>query len=308
MPGPAPSLRIGDALRFIQMSGVFYGLSELTEPWGLELPPMERCVWFHAITLGDCTIDVDGDRRSLTSGDFVLVPHTAGHRAWGRDKTKTFPVFDLDNEYVNDRYAVLRFGGGGAPTTIVCGCIRFDDHPAVRQLFLALPPVIQIDPTQAAESGWLQPTLQMLAHETLTVRPGSDAVISRLCDVVVMQTIRTWIESTDAAQVGWLNALRDPNIGRVIAEIHAKPSRDWSVLSLAKIAGLSRSAFAARFTDLVGQPAMRYVTMCRIHHATELLKTNHISVAEAAAQSGYASDAAFNRAYKRVLGVTPRGK
>lgn len=307
MSAPKPSLKTGDALRFVQMTGIFYGFSELTEPWGLELPPMERCVWFHAVTSGECTIDVDGEYRTLRAGDFVLVPHTRGHRAWGRSKTKTSPVFDLESDYVNDRYAVLRFGGGGALTTIVCGCISFADHPAVRRLFLALPPVIQIDQAAAAGSSWLQPTLRMLAEETLAVRPGSDALISRLCDVVVMHSIRAWIEGTDAAKAGWLRAIKDPGIGRTIAEIHANPAKDWSVSSLASEAGLSRSAFAARFTELVGESAMRYVTLCRMHHASELLKNSHASVAEVAVQSGYSSEAAFNRAYKRVMGVTPRG-
>lgn len=178
----------------------------------------------------------------------------------------------------------------------------------MRQLFCALPPVIQIDQTQSADTGWLHPTLRMLSEEALAVQPGSDAVISRLCDIVVMQSIRAWIHGTEAAQVGWLKALKDPNIGRVIADIHANPAKDRSVSSLAAEAGLSRSAFAARFTDLVGEPAMHYVTLCRMHHATELLKTGHISVADVAAQSGYASEASFNRAYKRVIGLTPRGK
>lgn len=307
MAQPELSPESGDALRFIRMSGIFYGLSELTEPWGLELPPMDSCVWFHAVTFGECAIDVDGACRTLTAGDFVLVPHSGGHRAWGRSRSPTVPVFDLNNDYVNDQYAMLRYGGGGALTTIVCGCIRFGDHPAVRRLFSALPPLIQIDRTQTAGSGWLQPTLRMLAEETRTVRPGSDAVISRLCDIVVMQSIRSWIEGTEAAQTGWLKALRDPRIGRVIAQIHANPAQAWGVSSLAAEAGLSRSAFSARFTNLVGEPAMRYVTVCRMHHAAHLLQDAQTSVAQVAATLGYESEAAFSRAFKRVTGETPRG-
>lgn len=307
MSDSQPSFAIGDALRFVQMSGIFYGLSELTEPWGLELPPMDHCVWFHAVTAGDCTIEVGQDQQRLEPGDFVLVPYAGGHRAWGRERTPTVPVFDLDHDYVNDRYAVLRHGGGGNSTAIVCGCIRFSDHPAVRELFRALPAMILMEKAKTDQSRWLRPILDLLADETRTIRPGSDAVISRLCDVVVMQSIRSWMEGSDAGHIGWLRALKDRNVGRVIAQIHANPAENWTVATLAAVAGLSRSAFAARFTGLVGEPAMRYVTRCRMHLAAELLKAGDATVAEVAELAGYQSEAAFSRAYKRITGVTPRG-
>lgn len=139
------------------------------------------------------------------------------------------------------------------------------------------------------------------------IRPGSDAVISRLCDVVVMQCIRAWMEGANAGHIGWLKALKDRNLGRVIAQIHADPAQNWTLASLAAVAGLSRSAFAARFSALVGEPAMRYVTRCRMHRAAELLNAGDATVADVAEKSGYQSEAAFSRAYKRITGVTPRG-
>lgn len=297
---------IGEALRFLQMSGVFYGLSKLTEPWGIELPPMPNCLWFHAVTSGACNIQVDGDQRSLREGDFVLVPHGAGHQAWGQQKVPTLPVFDLPNQYVNDRYAVLQYGGGGAQATIVCGLIRFEEHPAVTNLFMSLPPLIVVEASPSTRANWMQATLALLAEETQTVRPGTDAVISRLCDIVIMQAIRDWIETAPAAQTGWLGALKDDQIGRVIARIHAKPGCDWTVSMLAAEARMSRSAFASRFTDLVGEPAMRYVTRCRMHFAADLLRNSSSSVSEIAEKAGYDSEAAFSRAFKRVTGKTPR--
>lgn len=296
---------LGEALRFVQMSGVFYCLSDLSEPWGLELPPMADCVWFHAVTSGACHIQVDGEVRRLSAGDFVLVPHGAGHGAWGRQTAPMRPVFDLPNNYVNEQYAVLRHGGGGAQTTVVCGCIRFEQHPAVGHLFEALPPLICVEASPSTRADWMQATLALMAEETRTVRPGSDAVISRLCDVVVMQAIRAWIEQSPAAQTGWLGALKDNQIGTAIARIHADPARDWTVATLAAEAGMSRSAFAARFTSLVGEPAMRYVTRCRMHFAADLLQNSGTTVAGVAIKVGYASEAAFARAFKRVVGTTP---
>lgn len=297
---------IGEALRFLQMSGIFYSLSELTEPWGLELPPMTNCVWFHAVTSGACTIQVEGETRSLQAGDFVLVPHGTGHLAWGKQPAPTLPVFDLPNEYVNDQYAVLRYGGGGDRTIVVCGAIRFDEHPAIRHLIESLPSLIHIAASPSTRADWMQATLALMAEETKNVRPGSDAVISRLCDIVVMQAIRTWIEKDPAAQTGWLGALKDEQIGTVIARVHTDPSRDWTVAALAAEVAMSRSAFAARFTQLVGESAMRYVTRCRMHHAAGLFLNSNATVATVAAQVGYDSEAAFSRAFKRVTGTTPR--
>jgi AraC-like DNA-binding protein len=296
---------IGEALRFVQMSGIFYCPSELTEPWGLELPPMEDCVWFHVVTEGEANIEVNGETRRIGAGDLALVPHGTGHRAWGRQPAPTPSVFDLPHDYYSDQYALLQHGGGGERTHVVCGGIRFD-HPAARHLIEALPAIIHIEASRSTRADWMQATLELMAEETRFVRPGSEAVISRLCDIVVIQAIRTWIERDPAAQTGWLGALRDEHVGAAIAGIHADPAHDWTVASLADEATMSRSAFAARFTELVGESAMRYVTRWRMHVALELLRNGDSTVAAAATEVGYDSEAAFSRAFKRVTGTTPR--
>ena len=296
---------IGEALRFVQMSGIFYCPSELTEPWGLELPPMPDCVWFHVVTEGEANIEVNGDTRRVRAGDLALVPHGNGHRAWGTQPAPTPSVFSLPHDYYSDQYALLSHGGGGERTHVVCGGIRFD-HPAARHLIEALPAIIHIEASRSTRADWMQATLELMAEETRFVRPGSEAVISRLCDIVVIQAIRTWIERDPAAQTGWLGALRDEHVGAAIAGIHADPAHDWTVAALADQAAMSRSAFAARFTELVGEPAMRYVTRWRMHVALELLRNGDSTVAAAATEVGYDSEAAFSRAFKRVIGTTPR--
>ncbi|MEM7092058.1 MAG: AraC family transcriptional regulator [Actinomycetota bacterium] len=296
---------IGEALRYIQMSGLFYCPSELTEPWGLELPPMPDCVWFHAVLGGDATLEVEGEIRKLRTGDLVLVPHGTGHRAWGIDEAPTPSVFDLPHDYVTDQYAVLRHGGGGDRTDIVCGGIRLE-HPAARQLVASLPPIIHIEGARSTRADWMRATLELMAEETQLARPGGEAVVSRLCDIVVIQAIRTWIERDPAAQTGWLGALRDEQIGAAIARVHRNPERDWTVAMLADEVAMSRSAFAARFTELVGEPAMRYVTRWRMHVALDLLQRTDSNVAAVASEVGYDSEAAFSRAFKRVIGVSPR--
>lgn len=297
---------LGQALRFVRMSGIFYCPSELTEPWGIELPPMENCLWFHVVTSGSCTLDVEGAPPVVVrAGDLVLVPHGTGHRAWGAERAPTPSVFDLPHDELNERYGVLRHGGGGERTDVVCGGVRFD-HPAARHLIQALPTIIHIESASTPRSDWMRATLDLMADETREVRPGSDAVVSRLCDILVIQAIRSWIERDPAAQTGWLGALRDPQIGAAIGLIHAEPARRWTVASLADEVAMSRSAFAARFTTLVGEPVMSYVSRWRMHHALDLLETGDTTVAAVGREVGYDSEAAFSRAFKRVMGAPPR--
>ena len=295
---------IGEALRYVQMSGIFYCPSELTEPWGLELPPMDDCVWFHAMIAGTCTLEVEGEITTIRPGDLVVVPHGTGHRAWGETVTETPLVFDLPHDEVNEHYAVLRHGGGGPQTRVVCGGIRFE-HPAARQLVDSLPALIHIEASRSTRADWMRATLDLMAEEAQQSRPGGEAVISRLCDIVVIQAIRSWIEDDPAAQTGWLGALRDEQIGAAMARIHADPAHDWSVAALADEVAMSRSAFAARFTELVGEPAMKYVTRWRMHVAVDLLRNGN-TVAATAGCVGYESEAAFSRAFKRVMGEPPR--
>jgi AraC-like DNA-binding protein len=151
----------------------------------------------------------------------------------------------------------------------------------------------------------MQSTLRLIAAEAQTLRPGGEAVITRLSDILVIQAIRSWIENDPAGQSGWLGALQDPQIGRAISLVHRDPARAWTVASLARELAMSRSAFAARFTQLAGEPVMRYVTRWRMHVALDWLREDGVSVAELASRLGYESEAAFSRAFKRTIGVSP---
>jgi len=300
-----PNSALGEALRFVQVGGIFYCPSLLNEPWGLELPAIDECVWFHAVTEGTCTIEADGQICTAGRGDLILVPHGTGHLARGREPAPTPSVFDLEHEHEREGYARLRHGGDGSLTQLVCGGVRLM-HPAASHLVEALPSVIHVEAARATRADWIQTTLELLADEMRTVRPGNQAVISRLCDIVVIQAIRSWIENDPTAQTGWLGALQDDRIGSAITAIHAKPELEWSVASLADHVGMSRSGFAARFTTLVGEPAMSYVTKWRMSVAQDLLQAGELSTAAIAQQVGYQSEAAFSRAFKRTMGVSPR--
>jgi AraC-like DNA-binding protein len=300
-----PADPLGEALHFLRMNGAFYCRSELTAPWGLTLPPMRGYLWFHVIASGRVWLETgEDDAGWIGVGDLALVPHGEGHFLRSEPGARAPGILELERELVSDRYEVLRHGGGGAPTTLICGAVRFE-HPAARNLVEILPRTIHIEASSSPRLEWMQSLLSLMAAEARELRPGGEAVITRLGDILVIQALRAWMESDPAAQTGWLGALRDPQIGRAISLIHRDPARDWTVASLASELAMSRSAFAARFTELVGEPVMRYVSRWRMHVAVAALKEEDATVAELAERLGYRSEAAFSRAFKRVIGASP---
>ena len=301
----APSDPLAEALHFLRMNGAFYCRSELTAPWGMTMMPMPGYIWFHVVTTGRVWLEAgDDEGRLLQPGDLGMVPHGEGHVLRSEPGVPAPGVLELEREEISERYEILRHGGGGAPTTLICGAVRFD-HPAARNLVEILPPIMHLEPASAPQLDWMQSTLRLMAVEAHELRPGSEAVITRLGDILVIQAIRSWLETDPAAKTGWLGALQDEQIGRAIALIHRDPARNWTVASLADELAMSRSAFAARFTELVGEPAMQYVTRWRMQVAVSALRNDGATVGELASRLGYRSEAAFARAFKRVIGLPP---
>ena len=300
----APVDALGEALHFLRMSGVFYSCSEFTAPWGLAMPPMADLLSFHFVTAGRFWLQVEGtEPRFLQSGDLALVPHGRGHQLLSEPGVRATSLWDMPRELMTDRYEIIRFGGGGMPTSLICGAVRFD-HPAAQQLIEVLPAVIHVEATSSPHLEWVQTLLRFMAVEAKDLRAGGETVITRLADILVIQAIRAWLDQEGTAKTGWLGALQDRQIGHAIALIHRDPARDWTLASLARETAMSRSAFAARFTALVGEPAMHYVTRWRMHLAATWLREGDIGLQDLATRLGYQSEAAFSRAFKRVVGVS----
>jgi AraC-like DNA-binding protein len=242
--------------------------------------------------------------RSLERGDLALVPRGEGHRLLSEEGAPAPGILDLERDLLSERYEVLRHGEGGASTSLICGAVRFD-HPAARHLIEVLPATICVQASDSPQMERIESTLRLMAAEARELSPGGEAVITRLGDILVIQALRSWLETDPEARAGWLGALRDPQIGRALGLIHRQPERAWSVASLADELAMSRSAFAARFTELAGEPVMQYVTRWRMQVAHDALESEGATVAELAARLGYRSEAAFARAFKRVTGVAP---
>ena len=303
-PWPFPPIRLGEALHFLELRGAFYCRSEFTAPFGLELPPFEGYLWFHAITAGSCRLEAPGPaaapgrkragarpaRRGPPAAQRARRPDPQHLRARARAARRA-----LRDPAPRRRWRAHRHGLRSCAPTI---------QP--RRLLAVLPRILAFDPaTSPTQLEWLRSTLRLMALEAEGLRPGGETVITRLSDVLVVQALRAWLESDPAAQSGWLGALRDPQIGRAISLIHREPGRPWTVASLADQIPMSRSAFAARFTELVGEPAMSYVTRWRMHLAAVALRDEGATVAALADRFGYRSEAAFARAFKRVVGSPP---
>ncbi|NBD11674.1 AraC family transcriptional regulator [Corallococcus silvisoli] len=296
---------LGEALHLLRMSGAFYCSSEFSAPWGLALPAMPQCLMFHVVTAGQAWLEVEGrDSVLLQPGDLALVPQGTGHRLVSDPGTTAAPLFELPREAVSERYEILRHGGTGAVTKMVCGAVRFD-HPTARHFVSLLPRIIRVAASQAPNPEWLHSTLRFMAAEAEALRPGGETVVTRLADILVIQAIRAWLEHDPEARTGWLGALQDRQVGRAIVLIHRDPARAWTLGTLAKEAAMSRSAFAARFTQRVGMPAMQYLVHWRMQVAASLLREEDAGLADVASRLGYQSEAAFSRAFKRCIGVAP---
>ena len=294
---------LGGVLGDLRMRGTFYCRAEGTAPWGVEMPALEGCMSFHVVTEGSCLLEVDGAVHALRAGDLALVPHGRGHLLRSGPGAPIAGRADLlPQDYLGEHWSVLRIDGGGAGAGLVCGVLD-PERPGPAHLLDLLPPVLVVEAGDAGRGGWLPVLLGMIADEVRHERPGAEAVVTRLADVVVIQAIRGWLDA-GATGPGWLRALRDPQVGRAVALVHRDPGAPWTLDLLARETRMSRSAFAARFTELAGEPALRYVTRWRMHLATAEL-TRGARVGELARRLGYDSEAAFSRAYRRVTGVPP---
>lgn len=296
---------LGDVLHMLKLNGTLYCRAELAAPWGVALPEMDNSILFIVIMSGQGWMRLAGRAPVLVrEGGMVVLPRGTPVDLVSAKEGRAVPLFDLPATKVSERYEMMEIAGPGPVTKAMTGVISFDDV-AARRLVDLLPEVLIVDRWDAAAETWLRSTLDLISHEAAALKPGGEAVITRLADILIIQAIRGWLDSATEAQSGWLAALRDPQMGRALAAIHKAPGEDWTLEQLARLAGMSRSGFAARFSDMVGQPAMRYLTDWRMQRARLAIVDGRDALGQIARDAGYQSEAAFGRAFKQAFGSSP---
>lgn len=293
-----------DILRSLHLRGGVHFRCDFSAPWGMEMKP-SRAAEFHLITRGQCWLRLKSRRDPipLLAGDVVVFPHGDAHAIVDAPDSRAIPAEKIVANQNLDRYGPVVFGGDGMRADILCGYFEFD-RAARHPLLAALPPLIHIRGADAGDFAWLQAAVGFIAHETRESRPGADAVVNRLVEVLFIQVLRAYIEQAEVPP-GILAAIADKQIGAALALLHNAPEKPWSLASLGRDVAMSRSAFAARFARLVGQPPMQYLALMRMEKARELLRAGGTNAAAVAAKVGYRSEAAFGKAFKKMVGTGP---
>jgi AraC-like DNA-binding protein len=275
---------------------------EKVMPSGQKLPPTDLA-HFAMLSRGSCWLTVEGNPEPipLTGGDCFLL--AKGTSIVLRDSPRTRPRWTFREIGALANGNVAQCGGGGAPTTIVCGSLSFD-RASLKPVTQLLPRFILMKAEEARTLA-LHNTVQALASEMAEQAPGSEVVATRLAEVLFIQVLRAHIASEPERSKGWLRAVFDPQIGAALGVIHDRVNTPWTVESLAGAAGVSRSAFAVRFKELLGQTPLEYVTEWRMQKAMQLLEQRDKKLVDVARSVGYESDAAFSKAFKRIVGASP---
>jgi AraC-like DNA-binding protein len=294
-----------DVFETVSLRSVLYARLELTSPWGVRLDPTPGPS-FHVVGRGSCSFDVDGVEEPIlvSAGDYILLTKGQGHAARDARSTPALPLRQILSRLQTDDQGVTRYGGGGSATSMVCGSVTFDDQLG-QPLLATLPPWIHVANESRVMTEWLGATLQMFGSEVVLPRPGSQAILKHLADVLFIQAIRSYAFGSTLPESGWLRGLSDPQIAAALGHLHAHPERAWRVEQLAAQAGMSRSAFFARFSELVGEPPLKYLATWRMRKAQQMIHDGRATIKEVGVRVGYASEAAFSRAFKRWVGVPP---
>lgn len=276
-------------------------------PWGIALPATRCCIRFHYLLRGSAWLGVEGasePKVALSGGDLAVLPLGSAHSLRDQPRSSTRRFEDVSQCNTNDSLVLhVEVGGKGAETTFVTGAFVLDD-PLATPILAALPPLIRMHPdAEAAVPSFLE-NIRFITREVEQNRPGSEIVLLRMADVIFIQILRAYLARAPEGGGGVLGALRDGSTAAALAAMHRRPEAPWTVASLAKEAGVSRSVFAARFAQLVGEPPLSYLTQLRMQKAAGLLREG-ATLAKASRLTGYASEASFSHAFRQWAGVAP---
>jgi AraC-like DNA-binding protein len=292
---------LSQVLTLIRLRGELVYSAQLRAPWGIEFP--KGPAHFYFVQTGEMWVKTPGaEPLPVRQGDMILFPHGTGHLIYDNPSSSWVAIGNLVENHFDREASVLSYGGEGAKASLVGGLFHFEGG-SLAALMTALPLIVHIPSEGGKTPDWLHALTHFLVKESHEVEPGSSLMISRLIDLLVIRTLRTWAANQDNPR-SWVGALGDERIGRALNAIHAAPFDPWTVESLASLAAMSRSIFAERFMAKVGEPPLQYVKRLKLTLAADML-AGGMRVTQAAVRIGYASDAAFSRAFKSQFGYAP---
>jgi len=315
---------LSEVLRAVRLRGAVFFSVDASAPWVAEAPParelgphimpgVEHVIEYHVITAGSCWGGIVDERaQRLETGDVIVFPQGDAHVISSAPGMRGIPDLDSVRQVVTSRLPVaVKIDGGGAERTeVICGFLGCDARP-FNPLLSALPRLLHV-PSRGTDDRVIDQFVKLALSESLSKRAGADAVLTRLSELLFVEVVRRYLYTLPPENVGWLAGLRDDGIGRVLGRLHERPAHGWSLDTLARQVGMSRSVLAERFSHFVGIPPMQYLAQWRMQLAATLLSSTSLSLAEIAGQVGYGSETALSRAYKRWVGVAPaewrRGK
>jgi AraC-like DNA-binding protein len=326
---------LSEVLRVVRLSGAVHFCGEFTHPWAFSTSPPQLLAArlgipdgtvtpFHIFVGGACWVTPQGLPATLIeTGDVIILPRGDQHVMASDPAIPPVPIKDIYTQVTKERITVLKHGGGGDCSRFICGYLQSDQQ--FDPLLQSLPALLCIRSRNGAltletldaagrrtypienhrEAEWWHASLRYLIGETDVPGPGNRAVLARLAESLFVEVLRWQFRYAAQGHDGWLAGLQDPQVGRVLGMLHALPHRPWTVDELAKEVGMSRAVLAKRFVDLVGQSPMQYLAGWRMHLARHLLRESNLDIGEIAGRVGYDSDAAFNRAFRRLVGAPP---
>jgi AraC-like DNA-binding protein len=320
---------LSDLLRTVRLRGAVFYYVEGSSPWVAEAPParqlipaimpgVEHLIEFHGLAAGSCWAALAGESPiRMRPGDVILFPQGDGHvvssapglRSKGSETGMFFAPrppqlpFALDMRAPAVTTARLE-GGGHERATLVCGFLGLDARP-FNPLLAALPRVLHLPGSALGPDSWVTSFLRVAVNESSVKRPGGEAVLERMSEMLFVEVLRRYVDTLPEEQTGWLAGMRDPAVGRALSLLHERPADPWTLEQLGAEAGLSRSSLHERFVHFIGQPPMQYLARWRMQLAAARLRDSDAKVVEVALDVGYESEAAFSRAFKRAVGVAP---
>jgi AraC-like DNA-binding protein len=306
---------IGEIVRSMHLTGGVFLDAEFTSPWcvlskiGPEdcaaHPPIPRSIiGFHFVRSGRLFATIDGKEAiEARGGDIIALPHNDDHRLGSDVSLKAIDAGSLIERGENGKPGRINHGGGGEKSEIVCGFLGTDK--SVDPVLVLLPRILKLNTNDGASSEWIDSSFRFAASQTTSDISRTPETLVKLAEALFMDAVRRYLETLPVRESGWCAGMRDPRIARALGLLHHDLARQWTADDLAHHVGLSRSAFAARFTRIVGQSPMRYLAQQRLYSASRRLNDSGDSIARVAFASGYESEAAFNRAFKREFGLPP---